>query len=577
MSSSPLDPTKIAEANDRQSPYRKSILGVDDLLDRGFSLSGHERNVCFLNTAGSGGGRFATVSAASGFDFDDDARAIVPVDWDGDGDLDTWTSNRTAPMLRFLKNTHSESGALKDWVQVRLEATRGARDGIGARVTVVLANGTEIVRVLKAGEGFLSQSSKWLHFGLGPEAAIRHVQVRWPGRSEETFTGVSPGGHFVLKEGAPRAQPLPRRTAPALAAGPATAPEPTVPVAAYAGSRVAAPRLPGLGFDGKPLTVGGKSGQLTLVNLWATWCLPCLGELKDLAAHHDELKKAGLRIVALSVDGLTEGAAAGDPAALAAKLKLPFECGRATPALARRVEKLRSTGWGIKWPLPVPASLLLDGEGRLIALYYGPVRADRLLADLPRAALAPEGFHDAAMPFPGPWIERPNRPVPLAIALDLMDEGDLDGAREFVSRVQPELAKHPDFATLMTWIGDGLIARGEAKAALEAFATGLEANANSLPLLNNLAWQLASHPDEKFRDAAEAVRWAEKAAGLTQKTDPSVLDTLAAAYAQAGRFPDAVATAERALALAKTGRNQALADGILKGLSFYRKGRAYGR
>ena len=64
---------------------------------------------------------------------------------------------------------------------------------------------------------------------------------------------------------------------------------------------------------------------------------------------------------------------------------------------------------------------------------------------------------------------------------------------------------------------------------------------------------------------------------MTQKTDPSVLDTLAAAYAQAGRFPDAVATAERALALAKTGRNQALADGILKGLSFYRKGRAYGR
>jgi tetratricopeptide (TPR) repeat protein len=129
----------------------------------------------------------------------------------------------------------------------------------------------------------------------------------------------------------------------------------------------------------------------------------------------------------------------------------------------------------------------------------------------------------------------------------------------------------------MTWIGDGLIARGEAKAALEAFATGLEANTNSLPLLNNLAWQLASHPDEKFRDGAQAVRWAEKAAGLTQKADPSVLDTLAAAYAQAGRFPEAVATAEQALTLAKTARNQALADGILKGLSFYRKGRAYGR
>ena len=577
MSSSPLDPTKVAQANDRESPYRKSILGVDDLLDRGFSLSGHERNVCFLNTAGSGGGRFATVSAASGFDFDDDARAVVPVDWDGDGDLDTWASNRTAPMLRFLRNNHNESGAKNDWLQLRLEASLGARDGIGARVRVVLENGTEIDRVLKAGEGFLSQSSKWLHFGLGPAAKVRHAKVRWPGRSEETFSGVNPGGHFVLKEGEKTALPQPRRTLPGLAARPVAEPQSPASTAAYAGSRVAAPQLPYLGFDGKALKVGGKSGELTLVNLWATWCLPCIAELKELAAQHASLKQAGLRVVALSVDGLTEGGTPGDPAALAAKLKLPFECGRATPALARRVEKLRSTGWGVKWPLPVPASLLLDGEGRLLVLYYGPVSPARLLADLPRATLTPEAFHDAAMPFPGTWIERPNRPIPMALALDLMDEGDLEATFEFVSRIEPELARHPDFATLMTWIGDKLMTRGDSQSALKAFASGLKADANNLSLLNNLAWQLASHPDQKIRDGNLAVRHAEKAANLTQQSDPSVLDTLAAAYAEAGLFAQAVATAEKALALAKTSRNQTLADGILKGLTLYRKGRAYGR
>ena len=138
MSSSPLDPTKIAEANDRESPYRKSILAVDDLLERGFSLSGHERNVCFLNLRSKAGVQFATASAVSGFDFADDARAVVPVDWDGDGDLDVWTANRTAPMLRFLRNNHEAAPTRNDWLQVRLEATRGARDAIGARVTVVL-------------------------------------------------------------------------------------------------------------------------------------------------------------------------------------------------------------------------------------------------------------------------------------------------------------------------------------------------------------------------------------------------------------------------------------------------------
>ena len=114
---------------------------------------------------------------------------------------------------------------------------------------------------------------------------------------------------------------------------------------------------------------------------------------------------------------------------------LRFECARATASLARRIEKLRSTAWGVKWPLPVPASLLLDSDGRLIAMYLGPVRPAQVLADARRQSLDPMAFHDASFPFPGPWIERPNRPIPLALALDLMDEGALDDAREFVARV----------------------------------------------------------------------------------------------------------------------------------------------
>ena len=577
MSSSPLDSTETVSASDAQSPYQKSIMAVDDLLDQGFSFSGHERNVCFLNTGATGGGRFATVSAVSGFDFDDDARALVPVDWDGDGDLDTWASNRTAPMLRFLKNTHNESGVSNDWLQLRLEATRGARDGIGALVSVSLNDGPSIVRVLKAGEGFLSQSSKWLHFGLGRNTGIGRVKVRWPGRSEEVFSGMSPGGHFVLKEGESAARPQPARKIPGLSTKPVLKAPQEVSSIAYAGSRIAVPRLPWLGFDRKPQHVGGKSGQLTLVNLWATWCLPCLTELKELANQHEALKKAGLRVLGLAVDGLSDGGSAGDPAALVARLKLPFECGLATPALLRRVEKLRSTAWGIKWPLPVPASLLLDGEGRLLAIYYGPVTPAQLLVDLPRAALSPEACHDAAMPFPGSWIERPKPPIPMTLALDLVEEGDLDAVQEWTERQKQDLAKHPDFPTLMAWIGERLMARGEPGAALDAFTTGLKAAPTSVTLLNNLAWQLAAHPDEKFRDGPQAVGWAEKAAELTNHGDASILDTLAAAYAQAKRYPEAIATASKALSLAETAGNQSLAEGILKGLSFYRNGRAHGR
>ena len=55
---------------------------------------------------------------------------------------------------------------------------------------------------LHAGEGFLSQSSKWVHFGLGPGATIERVVVRWPDDSEpETFAGVMADGRFRLTQG----------------------------------------------------------------------------------------------------------------------------------------------------------------------------------------------------------------------------------------------------------------------------------------------------------------------------------------------------------------------------------------
>jgi tetratricopeptide (TPR) repeat protein len=581
VSSSPLDPTKITEASDRDGPYRKSILAVDNLLEQGMSLSGHERNVCFLNLA-RGDARFATASAVSGIDFDDDARAVAPVDWDGDGDLDLWLANRTAPMLRFLKNTHHDSrpdSTPADWVQVQLEATRGARDAIGGRVTLELADGGRVTRVLKAGEGFLTQTSKRLHFGLGPDARIIRTRVRWPGRDEELFAGVGAGTRWLLKEGAGKAgkSALPRKP-PILAAGAATPPASDA-LRAVAGSRLPLPRLPWETFEGQPRHTGGPAEGFTLLNLWASWCAPCVKELKELAHAHTNLAQAGVSVLALSVDGLAGDGEPGNPAALARQWNLPFPTGRATASLVRRVEYARTHAWGVKWPLPVPTSLLIDRSGRLAVLYLGPVTATQILADASLAASAnDEAWHDAATPFPGPWIERPNRPIALPLALDLMAEGALEDTREFADRNHPTLSKHPEFVLLLAWIGDGLLHKGDTETALGLYRQAVAENGNNVLLLNNLAWQLAAHPDPAFRRGAEAVRLAEKASSLSNHQDPTLLDTLAAAYAEAGRFPDAVATSEKALDLARqTNAAPSVAESITKGLTFYRQGRAYGR
>ena len=86
------------------------------------------------------------------------------------------------------------------------------------------------------------------------------------------------------------------------------------------------------------------------------------------------------------------------------------------------------------------------------------------------------------------------------------------------------------------------------------------ANAPDSPrMLDELAWLLATNPDSQVRDGAEAVRLAEHACDLTQHKIPALLDTLAAAYAEAGDFPRAISTAEEALNRARSsGENDAV-------------------
>jgi tetratricopeptide (TPR) repeat protein len=88
-------------------------------------------------------------------------------------------------------------------------------------------------------------------------------------------------------------------------------------------------------------------------------------------------------------------------------------------------------------------------------------------------------------------------------------------------------------------------------------------------MLDELAWLFATYPDSKSRDGTEAVRLAERACALTERRIPALLDTLAAAYAEAGDFPRAISTAEEALNRARSsGDNDAvkLSENILGSL-----------
>src|SRR5207249_10415894 len=88
--------------------------------------------------------------------------------------------------------------------------------------------------------------------------------------------------------------------------------------------------------------------------------------------------------------------------------------------------------------------------------------------------------------------------------------------------------------------------------------------------LNNLAWILATNPGDDLRDGPEAVRLAERACELTQRREPVLLGTLAAAYAETGRFTDAVTTAQKAIELAAAAGQKEVADKNRQLLELYR-------
>ena len=109
--------------------------------------------------------------------------------------------------------------------------------------------------------------------------------------------------------------------------------------------------------------------------------------------------------------------------------------------------------------------------------------------------------------------------------------------------------------------------------AITQLRTALETRPDWVDALAQLSWLLATHPDAGVRNADEAIRLASRAVELSGGKDASVLDSLAAAYAAAGRFEEAVASGEAAEKLAGSSA-PALEAEIRARLALYRQNRA---
>ena len=147
-------------------------------------------------------------------------------------------------------------------------------------------------------------------------------------------------------------------------------------------------------------------------------------------------------------------------------------------------------------------------------------------------------------------------------------------ARGRVDEAIADLAKaleiQPDDADAHTALGNALLQKGLLRDAIAQYVTALGLAPQDPHSRNNVAWILATASDSSIRDGARAVGLAQEAVQLSGGKEPRFLRTLAAAYAESGRFSEAIAVAQQAAGIANMQANPNMAKRLESDLVFFR-------
>jgi thiol-disulfide isomerase/thioredoxin len=337
---------------------KKGVLRSDQnqlMGQQGFSFSGYERDPLFLNL---GKRKFMDISGASGIDSISDGRAAVFADLDNDGDYDVFMTTIQGQAHLLFRN---QVGQSNKFIRVSLEGTKSGRDAFGSVVRMKTTAGT-LTKLKSGGSGYLAQHDPRLIFGFGENDRVDAIEVTWPAGTVETFGAASAGSSVLLREGSGGEA----KAGILLTEARTNLPDPLTRVAAVLqGLKIklgqALPEVKLTTLSGRPSTLAAqlKPGRRTLVNLWATWCVPCAREMPELQRLSPDLAKAGIDLIGLNIDAEPSA----DVKGYLARRKVSYiVLVGGIPA----IEAIYATE-----ELSVPLSLILDDKGKVLEVLPG--------------------------------------------------------------------------------------------------------------------------------------------------------------------------------------------------------------
>jgi protein O-mannosyl-transferase len=143
---------------------------------------------------------------------------------------------------------------------------------------------------------------------------------------------------------------------------------------------------------------------------------------------------------------------------------------------------------------------------------------------------------------------------------------------EAIAHFRSALELRPDHAEGHNNLGYALVRIGQVREAMAHYQMALKIQPDYADPCNNLAWVLATCPEASIRNGARALELAQQANRLSGGQNPIIIKTLAAAYAEAGRFPEAVTATKRAIELATAAGNTTLVNDLRAQIELYQAG-----